>query len=171
MPGGGWGGYSEPLLKLLATPMPGSRVRRQSCTLASQKDSALRQSRKKLVGAALAWAALAWGQTALARPFDPAGTDWEGCADFVRLATDELGPRAVVASKIAFDELTPADSLVLIEPDTGLDMASFDAFLKAGGRVALFDDFGKGEGLLHRYGIERVPPPSQPAAELRHNPQ
>ena len=132
-----------------------------------RNDSAVRH----VVGAALALAALAWAHSAPARPFDPTGMDWEGCADFVRLATDVVGPRATLTSKLALDELTPADAVILIHPDTDLDMASLDAFLKAGGRLALFDDFGKGDGLLRRYGIERVPLPSEPAATLRHNPE
>ena len=43
--------------------------------------------------------------------------------------------------------------------------------MRAGGRVVMLDDFGRGDSLLRHFGMERVPSPRRPAESLRHNPQ
>jgi hypothetical protein len=40
--------------------------------------------------------------------------------------------------------------------------------MKAGGRLAILDDYGEGEQTLSRFRIYRVPPPSRPVAALRN---
>lgn len=129
-----------------------------------------------------AWCALsvalvvAWLVTmpglARATPFDLAGGDWEGGAELVHLARAELGAGRVVAStRVDFSELTPEDGLLLLYPERSLDVEQLSKFMRAGGRVILLDDFGRGESLLVNFGMKRIPSPRRPAESLRKNPQ
>jgi hypothetical protein len=107
-----------------------------------------------------------------AAPFDLSGSDWEGCAELVRLARAELGSTRVVAtSQIDFHELKPDDGLLLLYPEKGLDVDELSKFMRAGGRVVMLDDFGRGDSLLRHFGMERVASPRRPAEFLRRNPQ
>ena len=107
-----------------------------------------------------------------AAPFDLAGSDWEGCAELVRLARAELGTQRVVAtSQIDFHELKPDDGLLLLYPEKSLDVDELSKFMRAGGRVVMLDDFGHGDSLLRHFGMERVASPRHPAEFLRRNPQ
>jgi hypothetical protein len=107
-----------------------------------------------------------------AAPFDLAGSDWEGCAELVRLARAELGPLRVVATaQIDFHELKPDDGLLLLYPEKNLDVDELSKFMRAGGRVVMLDDFGRGDSLLRHFGMERVASPRRPAEFLRRNPQ
>jgi hypothetical protein len=109
---------------------------------------------------------------AQAAPFDLAGSDWEGCAELVRLARNELGSARVVATgQIDFHELKPDDGVVLLYPEKNLDVDELSKFMRAGGRVVLLDDFGRGDSLLRHFGMERVASPRHPAEFLRRNPQ
>jgi len=106
-----------------------------------------------------------------ALPLDPVGTDWEGLADLVTLARAEIGrDRVVTPRRLDFEELSPADALLIIHPVTKLDDHEIESFVSDGGRVALLDDYGTGSDLLDRFGIQRVPLPSNPARMLRSNP-
>jgi hypothetical protein len=107
-----------------------------------------------------------------AAPFDLARSDWEGCAELVRLARAELGPLRVVATaQIDFHELKPDDGLLLLYPEKNLDVDELSKFMRAGGRVVMLDDFGRGDSLLRHFGMERVASPRRPAEFLRRNPQ
>jgi hypothetical protein len=113
----------------------------------------------------------ALARLAHAGPFDPSGTDWEGCTDFVQLAEAELGPSHVqVVSKIDMRQLKREDALILIHPTRALDTDALSSFMRHGGRVILLDDYGTGDTLLRHFGIERVPSPPHPSEELRNNP-
>jgi len=115
---------------------------------------------------------LLWPGRVLAGPFDLAGSDWEGCAELVRLARAELGTgRVVTTAQVDFHELKPDDGLVLLYPERTLDVDQLSKFMKAGGRVILLDDFGRGDSLLKHFGLERVASPRRPAEYLRKNPQ
>lgn len=107
-----------------------------------------------------------------ASPFDLTGSDWEGCSELVRIARTELGSTRVIATTtIDFKELKPEDGIVLLYPEKSLDVDELSKFMRAGGRVVLLDDFGRGESLLRHFGMERVPVPKNPIESLRHNPQ
>ena len=107
-----------------------------------------------------------------AAPFDLSGSDWEGCAELVRLARAELGPLRVVATaQIDFHELKPDDGLLLLYPEKNLDVDELSKFMRAGGRVVMLDDFGRGDSLLRHFGMERVASPRRPVEFLRRNPQ
>jgi hypothetical protein len=115
--------------------------------------------------------ALAIALPVAAAPLDPRGEDWEGLSQLVALATTELGAgRVVVSQRLDLGRLQSADALVLIHPERDLDAEELSAFMRSGGRVALFDDYGSGDGLLAHFGIRRVPLPEHPSSMLRSNP-
>jgi len=109
---------------------------------------------------------------ALAEPFELAGSDWEGARELIRLAAMELGEgRVVPTAQVDYAELKPEDGLLLLHPEKGLDVEELTRFMRAGGRIVLLDDYGRGEALLENFGMRRVPAPRHPAESLRHNPQ
>jgi hypothetical protein len=109
--------------------------------------------------------------TALASPFDITGTDWEGCAEFIRLARKELGDARIVATEqIDLSRLKPEDSLILLHPEKSMDTGSLARFMRAGGRVVLLDDYGRGDALLRHFGMDRIPMPRHPADSVRGDP-
>jgi hypothetical protein len=125
------------------------------------------------VGLILAMLAVmvATARSAAASPFDLRGEDWEGLSDFVRMAQTELGPhRVVVTSALDMRALSREDGVVLVHPDHFVDADELTAFMRAGGRLVLLDDYGAGDGVLARFGIRRVPLPGRPVDMLRNNP-
>jgi hypothetical protein len=107
-----------------------------------------------------------------ATPFEPANRDWEGCSGLYDLARGALGnDRVVVVSRLDWSELRPNDGLLLIHPERPVDGDRLFAFLDAGGRAAVIDDFGAGNRILGRFHIERASPPARPINALRHNPE
>jgi hypothetical protein len=108
---------------------------------------------------------------ALASPFDPEGQDWEGLSELVTTAESALGTqRVIVTSTLRLEELRREDGIFLVHPERALDVDELSAFMRAGGRVVLLDDYGTGDDLLARFGIRRVPLPARPADMLRGNP-
>jgi hypothetical protein len=121
--------------------------------------------------ALIACAVLAASRQASAAPFDPRSEDWEGLSQLVRMAQADLGPRRVaVVSTLDVGKLKREDGLLLVHPERTVDSAELSAFMRAGGRLVLLDDYGTGDGLLARFGIRRVPLPERPAEMLRGNP-
>jgi hypothetical protein len=107
---------------------------------------------------------------AAAAPLDPTGQDWEGLSQFVDAARAQLGAqRVVVRSTLSLSDLHREDALVLVHPENTLDVDELQAFMRAGGRIVVLDDYGKGDELLGRFGIRRVPLPLRPAEMLRGN--
>lgn len=128
----------------------------------------------RLVGAlaVLLLPLLSWTSPAWAIPFDLNGDDWEGASELVRLAKAELEPGHVITTaQIDFSELKPEDGLLLIYPERSLDENELSKFMRAGGRVVLLDDYGRGDSLLSAFNMHRVATPRNPAESLRHNPQ
>ena len=120
---------------------------------------------------AAALTALLIAGAAGAAPLDPGGEDWEGLAQFVRIAQKELGAkRVVVAPRLELERLTAADALIIVHPEGSLEGEELAAFMSAGGRVVLLDDYGTGGAFLARFGIRRVPLPHRPSQMLRDNP-
>jgi hypothetical protein len=116
--------------------------------------------------------ALLWSLPAGAAPFDPSGSDWEGCARLVELAREELGAaRVLVVEEVDYERLGPTDGVLLIHPEGSYDLDELSTFMRLGGRVAVVDDFGDGDRLLDRFRIARGPAPVDPLQMLRGNPQ
>lgn len=104
--------------------------------------------------------------------FDVADTTWEGCSELYGLAVNELGAGRVKAVAVLdWNEITPNDGVLVLHPLQSMDPEETAAFMKAGGRLAIVDDYGRGEETLRRFHIERTVLPSRPVAALRNNPQ
>jgi hypothetical protein len=107
---------------------------------------------------------------ALAGPFEVRDTGWEGCSELFELARAELGESRVIAlSELDWKQLRPEDGLLILHPNRAVSSDRLSKFLRAGGRVAIIDDFGAGSRILERFGIERVRIPSRPLTTLRRN--
>lgn len=112
-----------------------------------------------------------WSSAASAQPFDLRETGWEGTKGLVDLARQELGEARVVATnKLDWQSIGPTDGLLLLHPEVAADGEELAAFLRAGGRAAVLDDFGAGDRILQRFQIKRIPPPRAPLYALRGNP-
>jgi hypothetical protein len=96
---------------------------------------------------------------------------WQGTSGLYAIARSVAGTaRAKLVAELDYRKLTPADAVLILHPLTTLDEASLTAFVQAGGRVAVLDDFGDSEPFLERFGIRRLPAPAQPLDILRGNP-
>lgn len=116
-------------------------------------------------------AALFAVRPARAQSFDLRETGWEGTKGLVDLARQELGEARVVATnRLDWQTLGPGDGVVIVHPELAVDGDELGAFLRAGGRAAVLDDFGAGDRILARYQIKRVPAPRAPLYALRNNP-
>jgi hypothetical protein len=108
---------------------------------------------------------------AIAGPFEVKDTTWEGGSELYEIAKTELGPERVKpVATLDWSALKPEDGVLVLHPTQPVDAGEASDFMKAGGRLAIVDDYGRGDDLLHRFKIEREPMPSKPVAELRNNP-
>lgn len=108
---------------------------------------------------------------AFAQSFALREAGWEGAKGLVDLARQELGETRVLATnRIDWASLTPADGLLILHPENAPDGEELAAFLRAGGRGAVVDDFGVGDRVLTRYQIKRISAPKKPLFALRGNP-
>jgi hypothetical protein len=102
--------------------------------------------------------------------YDFHDSGWEGTSELLELAREELGrERVELVASLDFSELKPSDGVLILYPEVELDYPRFQAFLSAGGRLALLDDHGTGARLLARFQIQRVQAPLRPAETLRSN--
>jgi hypothetical protein len=102
--------------------------------------------------------------------FDFNDTTWEGTSDLLDAARAKLGrDRVVIAAALEYEKLKPEDGVLLLAPKTDLLHSEISAFLRAGGRLALVDDFGTGSSLLERFQIHRIRAPANPRDSLRQN--
>lgn len=103
-----------------------------------------------------------------AAAFDVNDTSWEGCSELLEVARKELGEARVYPVAILhWDELRPDDGVLVLHPTRELDPGEVVDFMKAGGRLAIVDDYGRGDATLRRFQIERVAAPARPAMALR----
>lgn len=108
---------------------------------------------------------------ARAAAFDVSDTSWEGCSELLDIARAELGNvRVVPLAVIDWDQVKPEDGVLALHPLQGMDADETAAFMKAGGRLAIIDDYGRGDDTLRRFHIERTSAPSRPAQALRNRP-
>ena len=106
---------------------------------------------------------------ARASAFDVSDGTWEGGSELLEIARAELGPARVRAVAVLnWDEVQPEDGVLALHPLQAMDPDDTAAFMKAGGRLAILDDYGRGDETLARFHIDRIPPPSRPIAALRN---
>lgn len=114
---------------------------------------------------------LATPAPALAGAFDVNDGTWEGCSELLEIARAELGTARVSAVAVLdWNQVQPEDGVLVLHPVQALDPDESTAFMKAGGRLAIVDDFGRGDDTLRRFRIERTTTPTRPAAALRNRP-
>lgn len=115
--------------------------------------------------------AFGWPRHAGAAAFDVADGSWEGCSELLEIARNELGQaRVVPVAVLDWDQIRPEDGILALHPLRPMNVDDAQAFMKAGGRLAIVDDFGRGDETLRRFSIDRVPAPSRPQAALRNRP-
>jgi hypothetical protein len=106
---------------------------------------------------------------ARAAAFEVGDTTWEGGSELYEIAQAELGAARVRAVAVLdWSDVQPEDGVLAVHPMQAMDADDTAAFMKAGGRLAILDDYGEGEQTLSRFHIYRVPPPSRPVAALRN---
>jgi hypothetical protein len=102
------------------------------------------------------------------RVFDFDTDGWQSCSDFAGLARAALGPEHVVVTRtLSYEQLTPADAIVIVHPERALDVESLTRFMRSGGRIILLDDFGTGDELMVHFGLHRRPFRARPIRALR----
>lgn len=122
----------------------------------------------------LLWVVLgvvAWPRLAHGAAFDLNDATWEGCAELLDLARQQLGrERVVVLSTLDWEELEGSDGILILHPTRPLDPEEAAAFMRAGGRMAILDDYGRGDKLLSHFRIHRRGLPTHPVSFLRGKP-
>jgi len=122
----------------------------------------------------LAALALALGlcpRHASAAAFDVNDPTWEGCTQLLGLAQRDLGEdRVLVRSVLDWAEVQPTDGILILHPMRTVDYEEATAFMRAGGRLAVVDDYGLGDQLLEHFQIQRRTLPARPMAALRGKP-
>lgn len=112
-----------------------------------------------------------WCESARAGAFDLNDASWEGCAELLDLARKELGnERVVVLSTLDWEQVKAGDGILVLHPTQPMDAEEAAAFMKAGGRLAVLDDYGHGDKLLSHFKIRRRSLPTHPQAFLRSKP-
>jgi len=130
-----------------------------------------RRTAVQLATCALTLLVLLWNRPAFGAAFEVNDSSWEGTSELLALARDRLGVQRVrIVRKLDFGELKPADGVLILHPEVELDFREISAFLAAGGRLAVLDDFGSADRFLAHYHVFRVQAPLRPAASLRDNP-
>jgi len=115
---------------------------------------------------------LGWSPNARADAFDVADNSWEGGSELYAIARAELGSSRVKAVGVLdWNEVSEEDGVLVIHPLETLNASDATAFMKAGGRLAIVDDYGRGDETLRRFKIERTGIPARPVTALRNNPQ
>lgn len=123
----------------------------------------------RVVALLAALAGVAAPVRARAEAFDVGDTSWEGCSELLALARSELGAaRVVPVATLDWEGLRAEDGVLVLHPLHALSADDSSAFMKAGGRLAILDDFGRGDETLSRFRIERTAMPIRPVTALRN---
>lgn len=99
--------------------------------------------------------------TSVGRDYHVSHKGWNGLSDFATLAGD-LGCPTEVRRTLDWSTLDGQDVLFVLHPEVALDEENLLAFLAAGGRIVLADDYGRGGPALARLGIARHTGPLPP---------
>jgi hypothetical protein len=111
------------------------------------------------------------GGVARGDAFDVNDTSWEGCSELLEIARAEIGAARVQAVGVLdWEDVQPEDGVLALHPLQPLDPDESTAFMKAGGRLAILDDYGMGDDTLRRFQIDRISTPTRPVTALRNRP-
>jgi len=105
-------------------------------------------------------------QSAAGGDFAPDNEQWNGLSELLEVAAEEDAALEVV-SRLDLGTLTPADGLLVVHPTEELPSEALSAYMRAGGRVALADDYGAGDALLRVFRIGRGEPNVDAPSSLR----
>src|SRR5688572_8793003 len=97
------------------------------------------------------------GQARAQGDYDPRAGEWHGLSQLVTLA-EEAGAIVELPDRLDVGTLHEGDALLIVYPTGDVPVAGLAGFLRAGGRLALADDFGRGNQLLDLYRITRQDP-------------
>jgi hypothetical protein len=126
---------------------------------------------RRVGGAATAIFLLGMAARAGAQPdYAPENLSWNGLSELVGLAV-ESGTPLQTPARLDLADLSARDGVLVVYPTAQTPGARMGAFLRAGGRLAVADDFGKGETLWAPYGIRRHHPGEWAGPSLRGNPR
>lgn len=130
----------------------------------------MRRKWRSFLGLLVLEALLCSGNRAHAESFSFRKPEWDALSTFLKVARDQVGSRRIVVeATIDWENLHPEDALLVIHPEADLSFSEASAFLSAGGRLGVIDDFGRADDLLRRFQLERVAAP-QPKEAFRNNP-
>ena len=102
--------------------------------------------------------------------FELADTSWEGCSELLGMARELLGTeRVILTATLDWRALTSNDAVLLVHPTSPLDPDEAAAFMKAGGRLGVIDDYGRGDRLLEHFKLARRALPLHPSQVIRGN--
>lgn len=105
------------------------------------------------------------------RDFFVGHTGWNGLSRLAGLARD-LSCNVEMRRTLDWSALDGQDVLFVLHPETAIDPDHAMAFLSAGGRMIVADDFGEAGSLFARLGIVRTTGPAPDGTTLyRGNPQ
>ncbi len=108
---------------------------------------------------------------ARAAAFELNDGSWEGCRELLELAREELGSdRVVVLATLDWEALEKQDGVLVLHPSNAMDVEEAASFMKAGGRFAVADDFGRGDRVLAHFKLHRRSLPNFPERYLRGKP-
>jgi len=113
---------------------------------------------------------LAASDPSLGRDFHISHSGWNGLSRMAEVARG-LGCPVEAPGTLDWSKLDGQDILLFVHPETAIDDEAALAYLGAGGRVLLADDYGQSLALLRRLGIEREAGPLPRGTQLyRQNP-
>jgi len=136
------------------------------------RDAKCARAATRIVATALLLAVVACPSAAQGDAFDISDSTWEGCSALYDLATNELGSDRVKAVAVLdWSAVTANDGVLVLHPLQSMDPEETEAFVRAGGRLAIVDDYGRGEETLKRFYIERTTLPTRPLQALRNKSQ
>jgi len=102
------------------------------------------------------------------RDYDLDNSEWNGLAELARLL--EATGREVVPGPIDLAAVPIDEPVLLIHPRGALDPAALRAFVEAGGRVLIADDFGSGVSAMAELGVRVAPSVRPHRSYFRQNP-
>ncbi|MBX7192914.1 MAG: DUF4350 domain-containing protein [Sandaracinaceae bacterium] len=98
--------------------------------------------------------------------FATTNAQWNGLSGVLDVAREEDAD-LVVVSHLDLGTLTPSDGLLVVYPDEPLPTDDLSNFMRAGGRVAVADDFGAAETFFRAFRIGRGEPHPDAPSILR----
>lgn len=98
--------------------------------------------------------------------FATTSEQWNGLSELLEVAREEDAPLEVV-SRLDLGTLTPADGLLVLHPTEALPADDLSDYMRAGGRVAVADDFGAADSLFRVFRIGRGEPSPDAPSVLR----